>query len=106
MGDRSEKSVKLLMTWDVQPGREPEYFEFMSREFIPGMQKLGIRPTEAWYTYFGSRPQMLTAVLADSVPVMNRALATEDWNKLRERLLSYVMNFHSRIVKASAGFQM
>ena len=33
-------SVKLLMTWDIAPEREQDYFEFLVREFIPGIQRL------------------------------------------------------------------
>ena len=60
-------AVKLLMTWDMVPGREQEYFEFLVREFVPGMQRLGIQPTEAWYTTYGEAPQMLTGFVAEEM---------------------------------------
>ena len=37
-------AVKMLMTWDIIPGREQEYFEFVVRDFIPGVQRLGLEP--------------------------------------------------------------
>ena len=99
-------AVKLLMTWDIQPGREQEYFEFVVREFVPGIQRLGIQPTEAWYTTFGRRPQILTGVMADDLQTMERALATEEWQKLKNRLLEYVANFDWKVIRATGGFQM
>jgi hypothetical protein len=99
-------AVKLLMTWDVLPGREQEYFEFMAGEFVPGMQRLGIRPTEAWYTTYGQRPQMLTGGVTESLRAMRRALATEEWRQLRDRLMEYVTNFSWKVVQATGGFQM
>ena len=45
--------VKLLMSWDIKPGSESDYFEFIVREFAPGIMKLGVQPTESWYTVFG-----------------------------------------------------
>jgi hypothetical protein len=99
-------AVKLLMTWDIIQGREQEYFEFVVREFVPGIQRLGIQPTEAWYTTYGRRPQILTGVIADTLARMELALGTEDWRRLRDRLLDYVTNFESRIVRATGGFQM
>jgi hypothetical protein len=99
-------AVKLLMTWDIIQGREQEYFEFVVREFVPGIQRLGIQPTEAWYTTYGQRPQILTGVIADTLARMELALGTEDWRRLRDRLLDYVTNFESRIVRATGGFQM
>ena len=54
-------AVKLLMTWDILPGREQEYFEFVVRDFIPGVQRMGMEPSDAWYTMYGSQPQILAA---------------------------------------------
>jgi len=99
-------AVKLLMTWDIQPGREQEYFEFVVREFVPGMQRLGIQPTEAWYTTYGDRPQILTGGVTESYDRMEDALQTDDWVQLRDSLLDYVTNFEWKVVPASGGFQM
>ena len=98
--------VKLIMTWDMVPGREQEYFEFLVREFVPGMQRLGIQPTEAWYTTYGNAPQMLTGFVAEDLEVMHKALATEDWAKLSDRLYEFVTNFKSKVVRATGGFQV
>lgn len=94
------------MTWDILPGREQEYFEFVVREFVPGMQQLGIQPTEAWYTTYGDRPQILTGGVTESMDQMQAALSTEDWQELRESLMEYVTNFDWKVVKATGGFQM
>lgn len=98
--------VKLLMTWDITPGREQEYFEFVVREFVPGMQDLGIQPTEAWLTTYGDSPQILTGGVAESLKAMNSALATDEWTQLRSRLQEFVENFRIKVVKATGGFQM
>jgi hypothetical protein len=99
-------AVKLLMTWDIIPGKEQEYFEFVVREFVPGMQRLGITPTEAWYTTYGKRPQILTGGVTETMKVMQEALATDDWQYLRDQLLEYVTNFDVKVVGATGGFQM
>jgi hypothetical protein len=98
--------IKLLLTWDMIPGREQEYFEFLVREFVPGLQKLGIEPAEAWYTTYGESPQMLTEFLAEDLDEVRQALDTDEWVTLNDRLLEYVTNFQSKIVKAGKGFQM
>ena len=55
-------AVKLILTWDILPGQEQEYFEFVVRDFIPGMQKLGMEPSDAWFTMYGDQPQIMAAV--------------------------------------------
>ena len=90
--------VKLLMSWDLKPGSESDYFEFSVREFIPGIMKLGIQPTEAWYTIVGDGPQILTGGIAQDMATMQSILASEDWQTLRDKLFEYVTNFNFKIV--------
>jgi hypothetical protein len=98
--------VKLLMSWDLKPGSESDYFEFSVREFIPGMMKLGIQPTEAWYTTFGDGPQILIGGVTEDLPTMQSVLASEDWRKLQKQLFDYVSHFNFKIVRATGKFQL
>ncbi len=98
--------VKLLMSWDIKPGSESEYFEFIVREFAPGLMKLGIQPTEVWYTVVGNGPQILTGGVAEDLPTMRSILADKDWMKLQTKLFEYVTNFDYKIVKATSRFQL
>ena len=98
--------IKLLMSWDLKPGSESDYFDFSVREFIPGIMKLGIQPTEAWYTIFGDGPQILTGGIAEDLPTMQSILASNDWQQLRDKLFGYVTNFNFKIVHATGKFQL
>ncbi len=98
--------VKLLMSWDIRPGAESEYFEFIVREFAPGIMKLGVQPTEAWYTVFGEGPQILTGAVAEDLATMKSILASRDWQKLQDKLFEYVTNFNFKIVRATGRFQL
>ncbi len=98
--------VKILMSWDIKPGAESDYFEFIVREFAPGIMKLGIQPTEAWYTVFGEGPQILTGAVAEDLSTMQTILASGDWKKLQDKLFEYVINFNFKIVRATGRFQL
>lgn len=98
--------IKLLMSWDIKPGQEATYFEFVVKEFLPGQMKLGLQPTEAWYTIQGDGPQMLTGVVTEDLETMRRVLQSEEWRELLERLLAYVVNYRQKIVRASGRFQI
>lgn len=99
-------TVKLIMTWDILPGREQEYFEFVVRDFIPGMQKLGLEVSDAWFTMYGDQPQIMAAAQSSSLASLNRVLASGEWQELTRLLLDYVENFQHKIVSAKAGFQI
>jgi hypothetical protein len=99
-------TVKLLLTWDILPGREQEYFEFVVREFIPAIQKLGLEPTDAWFTVYGNQPQIMAAIQGTSLANVKRLLKSSEWDSLTRQLLDYVEDFHYKIVEARQGFQI
>lgn len=98
-------AYKLIMTWDILPEREQEYFEFVVREFIPGVQRLGFEVTDAWATIFGSRPQIMVGATLPSLIRVQRTLQSEDWQRLSSKLQDYVQNFNQKVVEAQGGFQ-
>lgn len=98
--------MKLLMTWDIRPGRESDYFDFVTKELVPGLMKLGIQPTEAWYTVYGEGPQILAGWVADDLATIQAALGSQEWYDLRKQLMAYVTNFKHKIVPATGFFQL
>jgi len=97
--------VKVLMTWDISPDREQEYFEFVIGEFVPGVQRIGLQPIEAWATIYGERPQIQVGMLALDEPAARRIMGSPDWLGLQEQLFTFVSNFSYKVVPARTGFQ-
>ena len=98
-------AVKVLMTWDIAAERDQEYFEFVIGEFIPGVQKLGLQPSEAWATIYGSYPQIQVGLLANDVTQARQILGSSDWAILQDRLSSYIKNYSCKVVPDRKGFQ-
>ncbi|HEX9617891.1 MAG TPA: hypothetical protein VGA03_10785 [Anaerolineales bacterium] len=99
-------AVKLLMSWDILPGREQEYFEFVVREFIPGIQRLGLEPTDAWFTMYGNQPQIVAGVMVTDKKSLEGVLQSDEWTGLTDQLMNFVTEFNYKIVPARKGFQM
>ncbi len=99
-------AVKVLMTWDILPGQEQEYFEFVVRDFIPGMQRMGLQTQQAWFTMYGDQPQIMAEALMPDLPEMQALLASDDWSDLKLQLMDYVEDFDIKVVQARKGFQM
>lgn len=98
-------SVKVIMTWDIAAERDQEYFEFIIGEFVPGVQRLGLQPAEAWATLYGAYPQIQVGLLAADAPEARRVLASAEWGLLQDRLFGYVKNYSYKVVPARQGFQ-
>lgn len=99
-------AVKLIMTWDIKQGREQEYFEFVIREFLPGIQRLGLEPSDAWFTMYGDHPQIMIGAISNDLEEANKALESEQWEDLTQRLMDYVENYEIKVVQARRGFQL
>lgn len=99
-------STKLILRWDIQPGSESEYFEFMVSEFIPGLKRLGITNPGVWYTAFGEAEQILVSGVTETEDHMHYILRSNDWARLKVRLEELVSNFSQKITPATGGFQL
>ena len=99
-------TVKLIMTWDITPGREQEYFEFVVREFIPQVQQMGMELKDAWLTMYGDQPQIMASAQMNDLPSMQGILDSNEWQGLINRLMDFVENYQYKIVPAKTGFQM
>lgn len=93
------------MTWDIAPGHEQEYFEFVVREFLPGVQRLGFELSDAWATAYGSRPQILVGAVLPSMSKAHQVLRSSDWKSLHNKLEDFITNYTEKIVPARNGFQ-
>ena len=98
-------AVKVLMTWDIAAERDQEYFEFIIGEFIPGMQRLGLQPAEAWATIYGSYPQIQVGLLAADIVEARRIIDSPDWVILQDKLFNFVKNYSYTVVPSRPGFQ-
>ena len=98
-------AAKLIMNWDILPEREREYFEFVIREFIPGVQRLGFELGDAWATAYGHEPQIMVTALAPSLNQAEEILRSSDWKQLIDSLMGFVENYSCKLVEASRGFQ-
>lgn len=101
--------VKLLMSWDINPGRDQDYFEFVVREWLPGVNKLGIQTVWAWYTVYSRNsdtPQILAEAVADDLESMRDVLESDDWQNLHAQLMEFVSNYTHKIVRINGNFQI
>jgi len=99
-------TVKLIMTWDILPNLEQEYFEFVISDLFPEIKQLGIRPVDVWYTLYGDQPQIMVAVKTQSQASLNVVMASKEWLLLIENLLKFVENFSYKVIPAQTGFQL
>ena len=97
--------VKLIMSWDISPDHEQEYFEFVTTNFIPGVQRLGFELSDAWATVYGSQPQIMVGVVLPTLSKARQIMRSTEWVNLHNQLQDYVLNYSAKLVNARNGFQ-
>jgi hypothetical protein len=100
-----EDQVKILLTWDIAPDHEQDYFEYVLGEYVPGIQRLGLQPSDAWITVYGQYPQVQVGILASSLETAKKSIDSPEWHNLHDKLYALVRNYACRIVPVRTGFQ-
>lgn len=98
--------VKLLLSWDIADGKESAYMEFVVQELGPGLSKLGLTITDAWYTVAGQGPQVIIGGVAEDRRTLDRLLEHPDWHQLQQKLLNLVTNYRMKVTTPQGLFQM
>jgi hypothetical protein len=98
--------IKLLLTYNVNDDAAEEYRQFVTGEFLPAVQRMGLAVTEVWYTAYGDYPERQTELVGRDEDTVWHILNSEEWNDLEERLKGYVSGFGRKVIPYRPGFQM
>jgi hypothetical protein len=102
-------SYKLIMNWNIKPGRDQDYFEFVVREWIPTTSRLGLQTVGAWYSVYTrnpGEPRIMAEALMDEMSTMRGVLESDEWRDIMTRLLDYVEQYSQKVVETDGSFQL
>lgn len=99
-------AVKLLMTWDILPGKEQEYFEYHIREFIPALENIGLSLNEAWITVYGNGPKLAAEAILENLDKAMSLINSSGWDDLSMQLGDFAENFDYKIIPAKKSWQI
>lgn len=98
--------MKLLLSWDIKPGRESEVLDFVMREIVPEMARQGLQTVEVWYTMAGNGPQFITGAIANDLDTVKKFLDSDAWQNLKKDLMRMVTNYKHKVLPATGRFQI
>ncbi len=85
--------------WDIIPGKEEEYTQFAINTHLPTLKKIGINVVGGFHVLVGEGPRIVAVAAVDSLQELQKALETEDFERVTSEIQHYVSNYHSRILK-------
>lgn len=91
--------ARLVQWWDIIPGQEDAYDEFITDKYMPQLQKLGLTPKGGYYLSVGLGPRIAFVATTESMMAMGEILSSAVYKELMLELKSYVINYSSRITE-------
>ena len=76
---------KFNQYFNIIPGREKEYAEFVLKDHLPTMEKLGIKMTGGWRVVVGSGPYIVAEGTATSIVEIAKAIETPEFSRITQR---------------------
>jgi len=94
---------QMILTWDIRPGREQEYSEFINNRFAPSLVEIGLPPTDVFYTAYGKASQIMVILEVPNQATLKRAIDSERWTQMKGDLLDLIDNYNERVIEAGMG---
>jgi hypothetical protein len=97
--------VKVLISYDMQKGKEQECQEYLVNKLAPGLGRLGFRFSDVWYTIWGGSPQILGGGEVRDIDQAQEIFQSDAWERMASDMADFTENFKLRVVRARNGEQ-
>jgi hypothetical protein len=92
------KIVKFNQSWNINPGGEELYSQFIREKYMPMMENLGITVAAEWQILVGKGPDTMAEGHSPDLTTVAQALGDERYHVLIAQLDSLINNHESRIL--------
>jgi hypothetical protein len=93
--------VKFNQYWTVVPNRIKDYEKYIIKDYIPGLNRLGIQIVAGWSVIIGAYSEIMLEGVSSDLDLLEQALKQSKYKELNENLLSYVKGYKTKILTPS-----
>ena len=93
--------LKVMITYDMQEGKEQACQEYLVNKLAPGLARLGFRVSDVWYTVWGSSPQITSGGEVEDLESARNIFLSSDWGELAEGMQEIAKNLKVRVVRSN-----
>src|SRR5437763_1672730 len=90
-------TILFTQYWDVIPGKFDEYSTFVTNEYQPAMNELGIKLLGGYYVAVGEGPRIIVVATVQDQDYLRKILATEEYRLISWKLLRLVYKYSSKL---------
>jgi len=90
--------VKFNQYYTIISEKRKEYGKYMLKEFIPGMNSLGVHVVAGWVVLVGAYSEIFVEGMANDLELIEKALRNPKFDKLKDGLLNFVKAYKTKIL--------
>jgi hypothetical protein len=91
-------TVKLNHYWEIIPALSEAYNKFIVRQFIPGVNQLGMHTVAGWSVLVGGYSEIIFETACSDLEHMEKALQNRKYKELKADLYYYVKNYKTKVL--------
>ena len=92
--------LKVVISYDMQEGREQDCQEYLVNQLAPGLAKLGFQMSDVWYTVWGQSPQITSGGDIEDLAEARGIFLSSDWESLADGMEELTSNFQVRLIRS------
>jgi hypothetical protein len=90
--------VKLNHYWTINPIKFDDYEKFIIKEFIPGVNRLGMHTVAAWVVVVGAYSEIILETVSNDLDLLEQGLRSKGYRDLKVELLNYVKKYKTKVL--------
>ena len=96
--DIKSETVKYNQMWDLISEKKADYGRYVSEEFYPTLEELGIQVAREWEVLIGDGPSIICEGRAKDVESLIGNLQSQRFRRAKRKLREYTEHYESRIL--------
>lgn len=94
-------TILFTQEWDVIRGKEKAYGEFISNEFTPRLNDLGLKPVGGFYVEVGFGPRIISVRSMDNLMDLLKIFDRDGYKNLILDLHEFIINYQNRVLRST-----
>jgi hypothetical protein len=90
--------VKFNQYWTINEAKNGDYAKFVIKNFIPGMNRLGVHAVAGWSVLVGGYSEIILEGVSSDLSLLENALQHPDYKQLKDDLLEHVKSYKTKVL--------
>ena len=98
-------AILFTQNWDVIPGKFDDYSSFVTNDYNPTMESLGLRMVGGYYVAVGEGPRIFAVAEVENVDKLQKSLSAREYRLVSTKLFQFVWKYTSKMWVPSGRIQ-